>query len=73
MWGVFSFVAVVVVVLISACGAPVRAIDRGKLAHPTMTADEIAIGLDGHVRAGHEEAERARPAGAKSASSDMPC
>ncbi len=37
------------------CG-PVRAIDRGRLAHPTMTADEISIGLDGHVRAVSEGA-----------------
>ncbi len=25
--------------------------ERGMLAHPTMTPEEIAIGLDGHVRA----------------------
>jgi hypothetical protein len=30
--------------------------ERGMLAHPTMTADEIAIGLDGHVRAVSEGA-----------------
>lgn len=29
---------------------------RGMLAHPTMTPDEIAIGLDGHVRAVSEGA-----------------
>ncbi len=30
--------------------------ERGMLAHPTMTPDEIAIGLDGHVRAVSEGA-----------------
>jgi hypothetical protein len=30
--------------------------ERGMLAHPTMTADEISIGLDGHVRAVSEGA-----------------
>lgn len=29
---------------------------RGMLAHPTMTPEEIAIGLDGHVRAVSEGA-----------------
>ncbi len=29
---------------------------RGMLAHPTMTPDEIAIGLDSHVRAVSEGA-----------------
>src|SRR5688572_29026677 len=38
-----------------ACG-PVPAWDRGKLAHPTMTAEEISFGLDGHVRAVSEGA-----------------
>ena len=36
--------------------APVRAIDRGRLAHPTMTAEEMTNGLDGHVRAVSEGA-----------------
>lgn len=36
--------------------AGVKAFEREKLAHPTMTADEIAIGLDGHVRAVSEGA-----------------
>ncbi len=41
----------------SGCGIPhVRAFEREKLAHPTMTADEISIGLDGHVRAVSEGA-----------------
>lgn len=30
--------------------------ERGVLAHPTMTPEEIAIGLDGHVRAVSEGA-----------------
>lgn len=30
--------------------------ERGMLAHPTMSADEISIGLDGHVRAVSEGA-----------------
>jgi len=30
--------------------------ERGMLAHPTMTADEISIGLDSHVRAVSEGA-----------------
>jgi len=38
------------------CGAGVKAFEREKLAHPTMTADEISIGLDGHVRAVSEGA-----------------
>ena len=38
------------------CGAGVKAVDRGNLAHPTMTADEISFGLDGHVRAVSEGA-----------------
>lgn len=30
--------------------------ERGMLAHPTMTPEEISIGLDGHVRAVSEGA-----------------
>lgn len=30
--------------------------ERGMLAHPTMTSDEISIGLDAHVRAVSEGA-----------------
>lgn len=30
--------------------------ERGMLAHPTMTPEEIALGLDGHVRAVSEGA-----------------
>jgi hypothetical protein len=34
----------------------VSAVEREKLAHPTMTAAAIEIGLDGHVRAVSEGA-----------------
>jgi hypothetical protein len=34
---------------LSAC-APVNAYNRQKLAHPSMTTDEMATPLDGHVR-----------------------
>jgi Domain of unknown function (DUF4266) len=34
----------------------VQPYERGMLAHPTMTPEEIAIGLDGHVRAVSEGA-----------------
>lgn len=34
----------------------VQPYQRGMLAHPTMTPEEIAIGLDGHVRAVSEGA-----------------
>jgi hypothetical protein len=34
----------------------VKATDRGRLAHPTMTPDDISMGLDGHVRAVSEGA-----------------
>lgn len=49
-------VASVLLAFASGCGAGVKAFEREKLAHPTMTADEIAIGLDGHVRAVSEGA-----------------
>lgn len=52
----FSLIGLGALSFASACGGPVRAIDRGKLAHPTMTADAITIGLDGHVRAVSEGA-----------------
>ncbi len=41
--------------LMSAC-ARVAPYQRGMLAHPTMTPDEISIGLDAHVRAVSEGA-----------------
>jgi hypothetical protein len=36
--------------------APVAPYERGTLAHPTMTPDDVAIGLDAHVRAVSEGA-----------------
>jgi hypothetical protein len=36
--------------------AKVAPYERGMLAHPTMTPEEISIGLDGHVRAVSEGA-----------------
>jgi hypothetical protein len=39
----------------SAC-VKVAPYERGVLAHPTMTTDEISVGLDSHVRAVSEGA-----------------
>jgi hypothetical protein len=36
--------------------APVAPYERGTLAHPTMTTDDISTGLDAHVRAVSEGA-----------------
>jgi hypothetical protein len=52
----FPFVIAVGLLALAAGCAPVRAIDRGRLAHPTMTAEELSFGLDGHVRAVSEGA-----------------
>jgi len=41
--------------LSSAC-APVAAYQRGALAHPTMTSEDLASGLESHVRAVSEGA-----------------
>jgi hypothetical protein len=38
------------------CLGPVHAWEKQSLAHPTMTAEEISFGLDGHVRAVSEGA-----------------
>lgn len=46
---------VVVGLFLGAC-TKVAPYERGMLAHPTMTPEEIAIGLDGHVRAVSEGA-----------------
>lgn len=51
----FLLAAVALALSASAC-VKVAPYERGMLAHPTMTADEIAIGLDGHVRAVSEGA-----------------
>ena len=50
---VFGLIAVGL--FLSAC-TKVAPYERGMLAHPTMTPEEIAIGLDGHVRAVSEGA-----------------
>ena len=47
--------AALILGLVAGCG-PVKAVDRGPLAHPTMKADDVAFGLDGHVRAVSEGA-----------------
>lgn len=51
-------IAVMLVVAATILGGCVKVApyERGMLAHPTMTPDEIAIGLDGHVRAVSEGA-----------------
>ena len=46
---------IVVGLFLGAC-TKVAPYERGMLAHPTMTPEEIAIGLDGHVRAVSEGA-----------------
>ena len=52
-----AFVVLAVVVLSLATGCvKVAPYERGMLAHPTMTPDEISIGLDAHVRAVSEGA-----------------
>jgi hypothetical protein len=52
------FVGLSAVVLAAAVGGCTRVApyERGQLAHPTMTPEEIAIGLDAHVRAVSEGA-----------------
>ena len=50
-----ALVAVALVAFGSGC-VKVAPYERGMLAHPTMTAEEISIGLDGHVRAVSEGA-----------------
>jgi hypothetical protein len=47
--------AVALLSFASAC-VKVAPYERGMLAHPTMTAEEISIGLDSHVRAVSEGA-----------------
>jgi hypothetical protein len=50
-------VATVAVLAFGAAGCvKVAPYERGMLAHPTMTPEEISIGLDGHVRAVSEGA-----------------
>jgi len=51
-----TLLTLVLVASTAGCLGSVKAYEREKLAHPTMTADEINIGLDGHVRAVSEGA-----------------
>ena len=51
----YRYVILVLLVGVAGCER-VPATGRGKLAHPTMTAEEISTGLDGHVRAVSEGA-----------------
>jgi Domain of unknown function (DUF4266) len=53
-----SHLALLVVGLLAVASGCVKVApyERGMLAHPTMTAEEISIGLDGHVRAVSEGA-----------------
>jgi hypothetical protein len=44
------------IVFVAAGCEPVPAHRKGKLAHPTMTPEQISMGLDGHVRAVSEGA-----------------
>lgn len=46
---------IVIGVILSAC-TKVAPYERGMLAHPTMTPEEISLGLDEHVRAVSEGA-----------------
>lgn len=48
--------AVMVCTFATGCVRPVPSWARGPLAHPTMVADDVATGLDGHVRAVSEGA-----------------
>lgn len=56
----FSKVAIalgLVVTAFAAAGcAPVAPYERGTLAHPTMTTEDVSTGLDAHVRAVSEGA-----------------
>ncbi len=52
-----SFAVIAVGLLLCASGCvKVAPYERGVLAHPTMTADDISMGLDAHVRAVSEGA-----------------
>lgn len=52
---VLSVLAIASLALATGC-TKVAPYERGMLAHPTMTPEEISIGLDGHVRAVSEGA-----------------
>ena len=50
----YAFVTVLVAIVLGAIAfagcAPVAPYERGTLAHPTMTTEDVATGLDEHVR-----------------------
>jgi hypothetical protein len=50
-----AFLATIVAASLVAC-APVAPYERGTLAHPTMTTEDMSTGFDGHVRAVSEGA-----------------
>jgi Domain of unknown function (DUF4266) len=54
--------ACVLALAANAC-VKVQSYERGKLAHPTMTTDDIALGIDGHVRGVSEGAAGGLSAG----------
>jgi hypothetical protein len=53
---VFFFLGVVVAVVSQTACSHVAPYDRGALAHPTMTASDLAGPSEAHVRAVHEGA-----------------
>ena len=53
--GMMTIVSLALALASTGC-AKVAPYERGMLAHPTMTPEEISIGLDGHVRAVSEGA-----------------
>jgi hypothetical protein len=57
-WRGWGFALVGLCVLLTACSgfAPVRPWERRILAHPTMSVDDVAQGIDEHVRAVSEGA-----------------
>ena len=52
---ILVLVGIAIAALSTGC-VKVAPYERGMLAHPTMTPEEISIGLDGHVRAVSEGA-----------------
>ena len=47
---IFTLAAAIVGAVTFAGCAPVAPYERGTLAHPTMTTEDVATGLDEHVR-----------------------
>jgi len=50
------FLVVIALAALATACAPVAPYERGTLAHPTMTTEDISTGLDAHVRAVSEGA-----------------